>query len=683
MPGRVASSLWLTWIVALALLTAGVFRWHLDYFSSPGPQFYRLALILVPGLALAAWIYSGIRGKALWRWEPALLAILIAAAALRYEPRACLVAAAVFLSCCATGNFALRRLRLKLENPIDRITLGFGAGAGILITVLFLAGLLRLFYSATFLVILLLPLILFWRETRATLIDLGTLPARWRASDALRHPLTGVAVLFGLVAATCSLMIVLAPSVAFDSVAIHLPSVQYYAGQHALRPVPGLAYSYYPQGFEMLWTLAYALAGQPGAQMISALFFPLFLLILVRLGRECGLDQGAAVLAAVGAATLPFLHWSGSVMKNDLALAFFELLGIYAFLLWRRHGDFRWIAAGAFFLAQAIGVKYVALFGALPLIVLFGYAVWRQTSRWKAALTIAAVLAVFGAGWAVRAYLLTGNPIAPSRLSVTVPGSLQRRPLSTAERALRYIETPWRLTFHGQDSFESPLESPAGILLFAFAPLAILGGRLRPRTSAQWACVIFTVVYLAYWALILTKVRYAIAPFALLAALMAAWMKSFYDSQSGRFGKLVKMSVIGVATYGFLIGTMGFMIVGVNGPQFAYFAGRLDQPGYLRAAMQAYGAVEFITKTGTKAGIYAVDNEARGYAPNPFAFQALWCSGGTPCSANRVVAGARKSGAEYLIFPESRPVPEEALERLGRPARVYRDQYFSVYHLSR
>ena len=185
--------------MALALLTAGVFRWHLDYFSSPGPQFYRLALILVPGLALAAWIYSGIRGKALWRWEPALLAILIAAAALRYEPRACLVAAAVFLSCCATGNFALRRLRLKLENPIDRITLGFGAGAGILITVLFLAGLLRLFYSATFLVILLLPLILFWRETRATLIDLGTLPARWRASDALRHPLTGVAVLFGLV----------------------------------------------------------------------------------------------------------------------------------------------------------------------------------------------------------------------------------------------------------------------------------------------------------------------------------------------------------------------------------------------------------------------------------------------------------------------------------------------------
>jgi hypothetical protein len=683
LPGRVASSLWLAWVVALGFLTAGLFGWHLDYFRSPGPQFHTLALIFAPALAAAAWIYAGLRRKALWRWEPAMFGVLIAGAGLIYEPRAALVVAAVFLTCCATGNVALRRLRLKLEHPIDRLTLGFGAGASLLIAALFVAGMLRLFYPATFVVALLAPLVLFRRDVPSIFFDLRALESRWRRASAARHPLAGIAVAFGFVAAICWLMIALAPSIAFDSVAIHLPSILYYAREHALRPVPGLAYSYYPQGIEMLWTMAYGLAGQPGAQLISALFFPLFLLILVRLARECGLDAGAATVAAAGAATLPFLHWSAGVLKNDIALAFFELLALYAFVLWRRLGDFRWIWAGAFFLAQAFGVKYVALFGALPLALLYGYAVRRQSRRWKAGAVAIGILVLFGAYWPVRAWWLTGNPIAPSHLRVTVPGAIQRRPLPAGARALRYIQTPWRLTFHGQDSFESPLPSPAGLLLFAFAPLAILGGRLRPRNSAQWACTIFTAAYLVYWALILTKVRYAIAPFALLAVLIAAWMKSFFDSQEGRLGGVVKASVIGAATYCLLIATLGLMIAGVNAPQLAYFARRLDKPGYLRAAMQAYGAVEFLAGRKAQGPVYAVNDEARGYAPVPWNLRTLWCSHATPCTPERIGDGVKQQRAEYLILPESGVVPDAVLARLGEPERVYRDAHFSVYHLSK
>ncbi len=683
MPGRVASSLWLAWVVALGLLTAGVFRWHLEYFSSPGPQFYRLAMILIPGLAIGSWIYAGIRRRALWRWEPVLLATLIAVACLIYEPRAFVVVAAVFVSCSATGRFALRRLRLNLDEPVGRITFSFGAGVGVLITVLFILGMLGLFYSATFIVLLLLPLGLFWRDTRATWIDFKTLPARWRMSGSARHPLVGVALAFGVVAAICSLMVMLAPGVAFDPIAIHLPSVQYDAARHALRPVPGIEYSFYPQGFEMLWTMAYVLAGQAGAQMISVLFFPLFLMMLVRLGRDCGLDRGAAIIAAAVAATMPFLHWSGSVMKNDLAMAFFELLALYGFILWRKQGDFRWIVAGAFFLAQSFGVKYVALFGAIPLLALFGYAVWRQKQRWKAALLVTAVLVAFCGFWPLRAYLLTGNPIAPSHLSVTVPGDLPSYPHSRSERALRYLQLPWKLIFDGTRMFESPLRSPAGIVLFAFTPLALLGARLRPKTNAQIACLIFAATYLVYWGLILSKVRYAVAPFALLAVLVAAWMKTFYDSRNARVGRAVKLSMIAVLTYSLLIATMGLMIVDINGPQLAYFAGRLDKPGYLRAAMQVYGAVEYVTRTGTKAPILAIENEARGYAPDPADFHAMWCSKANPCSADRIATTVRRIGAEYLIVPGNGDVPSDALERLGRPERVYADDHFTVYHLAK
>ena len=539
---------------------------------------------------------------------------------------------------------------------------------------------LHLFYTPIFLAFLLLPLLLFWREAWQTLLDLRALFERWRATPAIRHPLAGVAMVFAFVATACALMLALAPTVAFDPVAMHLPSIQFYALTHALRVVPGIQYSYYPQGFEMLWTLAYVLAGQAGAQLMSALFFPIFLMILAGLGRACGLDQGATLLAVVCAATLPFLNWSGGAMKNDLALGLFELLALYSFLRWLNDRNFRWILVAAFFLSQAFSVKHVALFGAIPLFVMLGYAVWQQPQRVRAATMVAAILLVFGAHWVVRAYLLTGNPVAPAGLGAAA-GQIGRHPPTLVARAVRLVRTPWHVLFDGVDTFESPLPNPAGLLFFAFAPLALLGGRVRPKTAAQIACLIFASVYLFYWALILLKVRYAIAAFGLLAVLVAAWMKSFYDSPAA--GRVVKLSLIGAETYCLLIALMGLMIVDINGPQLQYFAGRLDKPGYLRAAMRAYGPVEFLDRSHTDhAPVFGIENLARAYAPDPFDFQAMWCPADAPCVSRDVIVNIQRNHAEYLILPENGRVPQDVLAKLGHPQRVYRDAYFSVYRLA-
>ena len=663
----------------MAALTMGVFRWHLEYFRSPGPQFYRMALLFVPALALVAWLYSGVRRAALWKWEPYAIALPIVGACLAYEPRAAAVIAAGFLTFNVIGRVAFRRLRLKFTGPLEQCTVSFGAGAGLFSGALVILGMLRLFYAPVFLALVLLPLLLFWRDALQTVRDVHALFVRWRNSPSIRHPLAGIAVVFGFVAAVCALMLALAPSVAFDPVAMHLPSVQFYAQTHALRIVPGIDYSYYPQGFEMLWTLAYVLAGQPGAQLMSALFFPLFLMLLASLARRCGLDHGATVLAVLCAATLPFLHWSGGAMKNDVALALFELLALYSFLRWLEERNFRWIVAAAFFLSQAFSVKYVALFGAIPLLLLLGYAIWRQPKPLRAAAMVLAILVVFDAPWVVRAYLLTGNPVAPARLRA-VTGTIGRNPPTLARKVANFIHAPWQVVFHGVDAFESPLPNPAGLLFFVFAPLALLGGRVRPKTSEQLACLIFAGVYLLYWSWVLVLVRYAIAGFALLAVLFAAWMKSFYDSHGA--GLVVKLSLLGAETYCLLIALMGLMIVSINGPQISYFAGRLDKPGYLRAAMQAYGAVDYLNRAQTgHAGVFGVEDLARAYAPDPFHFQAMWCPKTVPCSSAEVIYNAQHYGAEYLILPEDGSVPPDVLTKLGHPERVYRDPYFSVYHL--
>ena len=103
------------------------------------------------------------------------------------------------------------------------------------------------------------------------------------------------------------------------------------------------------------------------------------------------------------------------------------------------------LSSAAFFLAQAFAIKHVALFGALPLAPLFGYAILQHPNE--------------------RAQ--------PRLLSL----------------------------------FSYCSRNPAGILFLAFAPLALLSGRLRPRTGAQLACLVFAGVYLFCWAAILCAMR--------------------------------------------------------------------------------------------------------------------------------------------------------------------------------
>ena len=127
-----------------------------------------------------------------------------------------------------------------------------------MISALFVLGLMGLFYRSVFIAMLALPTAIFWKETRETFFDFRALHLRWRNSAGLAHPIAGVAVVFGFVAAACTLMVMLVPSIIVDPGFLHLPSVEYYALQHALEPVPGIDYSYFPQGIETIWTLVYA-----------------------------------------------------------------------------------------------------------------------------------------------------------------------------------------------------------------------------------------------------------------------------------------------------------------------------------------------------------------------------------------------------------------------------------------
>ena len=145
----------------------------------------------------------------------------------------------------------------------------------------------------------------------------------------------------------------------------------------------------------------------------------------------------------------------------------------------------------------------------------------------------------------------------------------------------------------------------------------------------------------------------------------------------------MKVSLIGAETYCLLISLMGLMIVDINGPQLSYFAGRLDKPGYLREAMHAYGAVEFLDRSHpSRPGFRSRKSGAR-LCARPVRFPGhvvpSQCSLRLPGRAPVCPAQPRR-----VSHPtENGSVPSDVLAELGHPQRVYRDAYFSVYHLAR
>ncbi len=632
-------------------------------------------MVGLPVSAVAVAVYTRVRRRALWRYEPVILAGVLAAAALAYEPAATLVSVSMLVAAYATGSTLRRRLCLEAGDPAGDVAIAAAAGFALFSWLLFWVGLARLYYPATFVLLIAISCVLWRREIPILARAFHSLWKNWGADAELSRPLAGTLAVFGAVLAVLSAMVVLAPSVAFDALKMHLTLAATSARQHSLAPLTFLDYSYFPQGTEVLMAAAYSLAGQPGAQMLPAVFFALLLLLLVSILRRVGMDRLGTLAGTTVAASMPFLHWTGSVANNDAALALYQLAAVDAYLRWEKSGRFRWIWLGTFLLAASFSVKHVALLGGVAIGLLYLHAVWSERRRLRALAALALIFCAFGLCWHVRAWWLTGNPVYPERLSHSVSIQTQVTP------AMRKFTRPWRLLYNGKAFFESPLEYPMGAVLLLSLPAWLLV-RQRISSSGERACLVFIAITLTYWIYHIPALRYAAAPLALLAALTAARLPAL----AGSYGRWTSASVTAALAYALLFGVCGALIVEVNGPQLDYFRRRLDKAGYLREALRTYGSIDFlqgVARPGER--VFGVGNCSYAYVPEPADMQCymnrnrIYTEADAETVRMRLVLG----GFRYLIVPRDR-AGDAILRAAGpslEPAPAYQDAYFAVYRV--
>ena len=661
-------------------LTLGIVRWHVEYFSSPGPQFYRAAVIGLPLLALGSLAWTRLRTRFLWRYELAAIIALPAAGALLREPRATFVTAALFAACYCAGRALCERCGWDTEAPAQDLVFSTAAGFALLNTALFASGLARLWYPWFFVLLLLAPLVIFRRNlVRLIKVVLRAILHRWGQLEDLRRPAAGILIPFAAILAICTTVLMLAPTLSWDAMKEHLPLAQYYLQVHGLEPKPDLPYSFFPQATESIFALAWALGGQIAAQMISPLFFALSLPALWVLARNSGADADGAFAGVALAASLPVLHWSESVPKTDAGVTFFLLSSLLAALRWRAESQFKWVQAGVLFLACAFATKDLALLGAIPLGWIFLRAAWGQPRRLRAFASLAMIFAVVALIWEVRRFALTGNPVFPFVRGQTVVTGWPPDP-SLHGTLVRLLRLPWDLHVHGHDFSETVLIAPLGIVFVLLWPVWMF---TRRPNRAERLCLTFAIVAFLLWGWLSPYVRYAVAPLAVFAVLTGVRLARFW-----RTSPLVTRASLAAACLWIMISAIcASMIIEINAPQIRYVAGAISRDDYLKQAAITYPSLAWLRDHTTRGErIVGLENCSDVYAP-PFPGYQSNCAF-RPWTASEVESELRTESQVQPIDWMLAPLGDQEADLAGARAsgriavEVFRDPNYAIYRLT-
>ncbi len=208
-----------------------------------------------------------------------------------------------------------------------------------------------------------------------------------------------------------------------DSLMINLALPGYYAAESAFVPNPFHVYSYFHQNSELLTTWALLAGSKEAAFLLVWGHFAALAVFLYGWISRAASETAAVCALALYAASDAGL-WAGTMIKNDLQVGVFIVLGWRALLAaFERAEAKRWL----FFSGLCGGIALGHKFNAAPaaLITAAGALLYfrSQENRGKGAtakISGISALRIFALGvaaawtpWLVRTAVLTGNPVYP------------------------------------------------------------------------------------------------------------------------------------------------------------------------------------------------------------------------------------------------------------------------------
>jgi hypothetical protein len=207
----------------------------------------------------------------------------------------------------------------------------------------------------------------------------------------------------------------LSPSFDYDDLMYHLAGPKNFALHHGLVPLFDVPNALFPKNIEMLYTLALLWHCDVTAKLVHFMCGILVMLSVYAFAVRF-LSRAVGVVAIAILVSSHLFVWEMRTAHNDIGLALFIIVGVYAVVLWLWDNETAWLRLAICFLAFSLGIKYWALL-ALGVIAMLVFVVQICKTRALLAATRSAgklVPVCLGlVPWSLVSLYYTGNPFFP------------------------------------------------------------------------------------------------------------------------------------------------------------------------------------------------------------------------------------------------------------------------------
>jgi hypothetical protein len=402
----------------------------------------------------------------------------------------------------ALGEAVLRLLedlvgRLPRAPSLTRLGTAILAGFGTIAMAGIVLASIHMFRWEAFVVCGGVIIVLGWR----TLVDYG----RWSKRFLAGLPRAGVFVILGAAVAVivfgAQWLAALAPPVAYDELAYHLPEAHVLADTHTLHLTLGSnrtgtgIYGNLPTLAETLYGVALTIRGAALVHVLHLSMLAAFVLLMAGVVRTLW-GVRAAALAAAGIALYPELVGEAITGYIDAAGTAFEVGGALLLILWAVRGERGNAAAGSLLLGFAAAIKYTTL----PTLLMAGVLVAVLSLRrrtWRFPLTLAGIVLVACGYWYGKNLVRFGNPLYP--FAFGHPGITDALYQGWLTSIHHFGARTWTRTMSGFLDVPSDFDQTASVV--PFAAFAAAPFSLAARGSRRGAALLigYALAYTTYW----------------------------------------------------------------------------------------------------------------------------------------------------------------------------------------
>ena len=302
-----------------------------------------------------------------------------------------------------------------VELSIIAIPLGL-AVIGYCVLFMGLTGLISPLYFICLLITLLIPS---FRESVRFLYDfiqnIKGFKSTWKDFSLINKLLFSA----GTLTLTLALFQTFTPPWDYDGLMYHLQGPRLFLEAGRIIPLPENVLTFYPSTWEMIYMLGMGLGSDIFARLIHFSTLILFLISTYTFGKRFLSKLGGWIAASILLGT-PILVLLGISAYTDIAWGLFQFLAIAIFLVWLKENEVRLLALSGLMQGLALGSKYLALSGAVVLLVfIFWFSKRMNGTRinWKKSFLNGSVFGsltiTLAMPWYLKNYFWTGNPVFP------------------------------------------------------------------------------------------------------------------------------------------------------------------------------------------------------------------------------------------------------------------------------